>query len=45
MHILKWPGRITFINKKQKLVEGLTFGNRQNAVDAAGTGAESGVMK
>jgi len=46
VHILKWPDsaihRINFINRKQKSVKGLKFGNRQNAIDAAVTGAEVG---
>jgi len=44
VHILKWPDsairRINFINRKQKSVKGLKFGNRQNAIYAAVTGAE-----
>jgi len=44
VHILKWPDsairRINFINRKQKSVKGLKFGNRQNAIDDAVTGTE-----
>ena len=46
MHILKWPDsairRINYINRKQKSVKGLKFGDRQSVIDAAVTGEEIG---